>query len=1072
VDPGRTNRWRARLGLVTLMFVLLALPAAGSGEPASAARAQPVQWQVMLGRATVGARLLIGQDPVSMRVTLNGRAISGLFTALSPAAPAVMLGRDDNLRPGANTLVAAVLLASGLRVQRVARFRLSPSRVLATAGPDKTVYAGDRVTLSGAGSLIPGVRATQGTFSWRIISRPARSHAVLRNDASVRPMLVTDMPGVYRVELTVRNPAHPSVPAGADVVEIDSVDSRTTRAGIFVGTVPFNTTGPAKALQFFSGTLAGQYPLGSPSGPVVTFFLDRHTLAVIGGGPVRTGVSAADVTTLQARLAEAVATTGHQPLVVSAGNRYGTMSPAFATWIRGELGATGVPANATSFALTSVVPSFYSLTGQGTTANVFSVSPDTGGASRLAGQLVRDAQDNWVFTPSSVPAFGSSEGTEVRFDTASSGSIVVAGKRYPAQAQGPGCQQKFGGYELLALHASGPQALQPLNISVYSPLFNQTFTNGETFFINACTNGQPDDNESLTEAIGFRAVLNAIGSTPALVFIQSVGDPRAPSFLTNNSSAFTAGFGSEINRFGGSPKAFLGLIDGNQTETTGPFYALVGQNFALPGQSYIYSPAQVSTDGPGHPPARLVGVLVMDAYGQYVPTLSVASNNTITPDLKAPVMLSHLAQEVDPANNYVPDRFPHQGNPAYEAALQHAAQVIGITYQPGSFACYRPPNGLSDVRSNYCGGIPVGASLSHYWEDLYGNCSSNPNCLSQAPYVQNSAYTATVWSTVKQELQGEFKLVDEANQVAHALKQTLTAGMASDTSLIATALSTKFNSLANASLPSEGTSGLSWASDIFNLLGAVSGFFSGETSTLLWSVSAAIGVGHDAVTDSSGTPLLSGPLPGTAAASLSSQTANQVDASNLLVDKERDAIVSDWQRLQGIPADFARLPDSEQQDASVPEARYANIRYTWETLMNSAWTLNLLHDNSSGLNGPGTSIQDFSCAGPNGYQKPFGAFAYPETHYQYDGGSYALTIITPSPSGNGFAPAPASAFPQLAPTSILNGFFAAQPSSGSAIKAVVGAASPPGLGIDSRLFYSRLIAVSGGLGLTRVVRCN
>lgn len=1070
----RNGRIRFALMLVVAALVSLAgVTAVADARRLSVEDRESVGLRVLTKGSAVRAQVRTSHKPVAVSVRLNGRLISRQFAGRASGAPAVALGAGDGVRRGRNRLVVRVRFPSGRRVVQVRRFGVARRAAVPDAGRDRTVNAGDRVRLSAARSRIRD--RSKVRFRWRVVRRPAGSRARLRGRGRARPVLRPDVPGVYRVRLTISNRAGSRRFASrSDVVQISAVDAQATRAGVFLGTTPFGTSGPASALSFFGGSLEGQtFSLGKSGSPVVTFFLDRRTLEVVGGGPVFTGVDAAAVTKLQASLQAAIKAGGTQPLVISAGNNYGTMSAPFATWLRRELGAGGVAASASSFAVAGTAPDFYGLKKSSSPlANMTSVSPDIGGASRLAGQLVRDAQDNWAFTPSSVPAFGAAASGGIRFDTGTGTGIEVGGKWYPAEEQPPGCEGR-GGYQVLAVAASGPNALEPLDISIYDWLFEQTFVNGQTFFINACGGGGSlDQNTSLADAVGLRQVMGAIGSTPALVFIQSVGDPRAPSFLTDNSSELTAGFGSGIRDFGGTPKAFLGQIDGNQTATDGPFYTLVGHNFSLPGQPYIHSSAEVSTDGPGSPPARLVGALVKDAYGRYVPTINTASDDSATEEIDAPILLAHLARKVSPTNGYAPVAFPGASNAAWQAALADAAKAIGLAYDPSNFPCYRPPNGVSDVRSNYCGGVPDDSSVSTYWADLYGNCTANPSCLAKAPYVKNGAYTQSVWTAVKQQLRAEFQLVDQTNQVAAATKQSLTAAMVSDTQGIASSLQTTFTNLAQARLRSEGSSGLSWASSIFDELGAVAGFFTDDVSTLLWAISAGLGIGSNAVTDASGSPLLAGPITGSTASTLSSQIEDQVSAANLLSDKYRDAVVSDWGRLQGVPADYARLPVSEAVDASVQGARFGNISYTWQTLMGKAATLNHLLNNGQAVNPPGTSIQDFQCWGEGGLQKPYASFGFPATHYQYDGANYALTVLTPDPSSQPAYPMPRGAMPQdPIPTSIMSGFFAAQPPAGSNLSPVVNGA-PPGLGIDSRRFYSKTIAVSNGTGDTRQVDCN
>ena len=180
---------------------------------------------------------------------------------------------------------------------------------------------------------------------------------------SPQAMLATDLPGIYRLKLHLRAPGGPP---SADTVQIDANDPDMTLAGGFVATMPLDQSGPPTGLQFYSGSIAGKYPLGANGSgrSVVTFFLDRATLAPLAGSPVYTDGAAADATTLNTALVTARKASGRNPLVISTGNT--EVSQPFQDWLAETLDASGLAgeidgAPSPTFSVAGTPPDFYSL---------------------------------------------------------------------------------------------------------------------------------------------------------------------------------------------------------------------------------------------------------------------------------------------------------------------------------------------------------------------------------------------------------------------------------------------------------------------------------------------------------------------------------------------------------------------------------------------------------------------------------------------------------------------------------------------------------------------------------------
>jgi parallel beta-helix repeat protein len=67
--------------------------------------------------------------------------------------------------------------------------------------PDRQLYAGDKITLSGEVSSDPDGDAL--SYEWQLLARPAGSKATLSASAKVKTKLACDKGGIYRVSLTV-----------------------------------------------------------------------------------------------------------------------------------------------------------------------------------------------------------------------------------------------------------------------------------------------------------------------------------------------------------------------------------------------------------------------------------------------------------------------------------------------------------------------------------------------------------------------------------------------------------------------------------------------------------------------------------------------------------------------------------------------------------------------------------------------------------------------------------------------------------------------------------------------------
>ena len=154
--------------------------------------------------APVRAEVRVRRD-AELDAWVNGRRVDHAF---QPAGRSYVgrLGANDGVRPGRNRLV--VLVSREVRSGRRAvhdveetTFRLKPRQVVAGAGRDQVVDAGDPIELRGRAAGADGDVA----YGWEIVDAPEGGDgAAIRDADTATPVFVPTAPGVYRLRATVR----------------------------------------------------------------------------------------------------------------------------------------------------------------------------------------------------------------------------------------------------------------------------------------------------------------------------------------------------------------------------------------------------------------------------------------------------------------------------------------------------------------------------------------------------------------------------------------------------------------------------------------------------------------------------------------------------------------------------------------------------------------------------------------------------------------------------------------------------------------------------------------------------
>jgi len=173
------------------------------------------------------------------------------------------LGPHHGLRYGRNEVTVELLQRNGKYARHVRGFRVPRDRILAGAGPDRTVGVGETVSLDGTSTRLPP-RGHDVDFDWTIVNAPPRSEATLDQPTSAQPLLTPDVAGEYTVRLTAD--ATGRVRAGVDEVTVTApqtadpmgvpIQTITSDGAIHIGNQKFPRCGPWVQVVFlWAGSL-------------------------------------------------------------------------------------------------------------------------------------------------------------------------------------------------------------------------------------------------------------------------------------------------------------------------------------------------------------------------------------------------------------------------------------------------------------------------------------------------------------------------------------------------------------------------------------------------------------------------------------------------------------------------------------------------------------------------------------------------------------------------------------------------------------------------------------------------
>ena len=158
-------------------------------------------------------------------------------------------------------------------------FKITPSD--ASAGPDADALVGESVTLDGSGMLDTTGQLNSGVMPiWTIIDAPVGSTAIITDDQTAFPSIISDLPGTYRIK--VETPASGSL-------SVDELNIHAHDLNFSAITHNQFTTGSVSLAGTSSGPTDASLEVNGTSVPLTGGTFDAGTAAL--GDPVETMVA-------------------------------------------------------------------------------------------------------------------------------------------------------------------------------------------------------------------------------------------------------------------------------------------------------------------------------------------------------------------------------------------------------------------------------------------------------------------------------------------------------------------------------------------------------------------------------------------------------------------------------------------------------------------------------------------------------------------------------------------------------------------------------------------------------------
>ena len=784
---------------------------------------------------TVSVRVARG---AILRVSVNGHDESSAFTRDGDKLVG-LLGAGDGLRHGSNRLLLTAYTSSSRSARETTisrRFDISRSTPIASAGGDRTVLAGESVSLRGAQSLL-GAGDTGRSFAWRLVRAPRGSKAKLLGSARVSPWFVPDLPGTYRIRMTLTTKASRSAgrqTVGAAARRSTDTVTVTAQTNQPYG-IPLESNGPGGAI-LVDGVAQPDTTRDTPLDSGISYaIIDRTT-----GTPTASGQFQATAAGLTQLLGVAQrhsdgtsllvfnwagALRDHRPLLAQIVNLVGAGalpgSDQFASNDRpgSVIGVPGAPAGSGFFNHRDLP----NLPGPG----------DMSGYLRLNG--VTELFD-FVFT-SFVPV----DTAPPSLTTATRSTITVGGTDYsvdhPANASG---------FQLVTL--------DPKSLALIT---NRAYVTNSTYHTGLPTVGQ------------LASDLQSAADQPErpLVILQSYGQPKSASSDWDRAGLAIQKLGGTRQVFADLNQPWAGGVGGDPTAGRLGGYAFIGRTGGAG------PPAEVSYPLDGLP-ARLAGLLMLTRTADYEPMLV----SPVAADGRAPVN-----EELVRIANQAPTPFPMLAPDTSRAEAQAAENYLG---GPAVMKVCLADE-MCDVRETYY------TKYNSAWQTI-ATALQDARTECQLPH---EGFTPAVCEQVRSQL---FDEVQAGNRVRHYLGPQGLQQPFGAAGLPALAnLGEISEQIQDAVNPQPQSSTASTVLTVISYVVQVGALAGPQTAALASGLGAAFMLGGYLMKPGN-SPNLIGPAVRTAAAKLGVELANRYQTAGDQLDGLGQILVSDYGKLMAV----------------------------------------------------------------------------------------------------------------------------------------------------------------------------
>jgi hypothetical protein len=836
----------------------------------------------------VRVKLRLARADARVTVWLNGRRLRLPAGANDDRRTRTIgFSGDEGLRHGRNALrVKAVDPRGGRVAVRRRSVFVERTAPIAGAGLDRRVSLGHGVRLDAGDS--EAARAPKSLrYHWRIVRKPRGSRAKLLRADARRPRFKPDLPGDYRLRMTVteRMPAVGvgrgragtrelaetfSTTAANDTTTVEAQPEGAAGLGIALDTIE-EAPGGAAAVKVGNNS----YLPPEPADPLQLVVLDRGSLEL------KSNRSFTASTEGTAQLAAAVAAAGSETIVIVTTPTRGAYPAAEGTAALANLnraitsiGAAAIPADVAVSggycgSSNGVCGSFSAVGTPGSPAGSGTVNPGLaspdGPGGDLRGYLELD-QTNTLFS------FVQEE--HVHFDTTAAGT--TSQRAVIEVGEGPGAAVYSG-------ELSAPQ---------------------EGAYVLVLDAGSLDFREDASFALQFAepaAIAANLGKMAtmleryeddpsALVFIQSIGTMVRWEAYEGDESLPKAWnrLAGVIEKLGGQRTIF------NAMEGGAPNYAQVG-----PGDDPDGEWAKVASPAAGRTAGQLAGTLARNATGQLFPQ-NAGATDEYEDEL---TMLAYRR----------PEPWPMHETAGQIAAQRCIAAELGLSYP---------------IEANYTN--PV-INWSGHQVEMTGLAYKELN----PQHCETSEFTEAELREVVGQLSKEFTAVPEVWSLIEKLKAPFLYQGTSSALNIAMVGENVEQAISPPNVPVRYDGG-EIAEEILYAIGALPGV--GEASNALELLAAGIGLVEATTLNAEGTPALKTPISSDAK-SVALELADQYKTAALHFSQIGEMLVGDWSKLQAVAANVQGpwAWNSAREARAVEGLNFASRRFAYLALFPKAF---------------------------------------------------------------------------------------------------------------------------------------